>query len=273
MIEDNVSVHYRHWNTVLFKMTKFSVVVVILVQLLTTSVKAQKEYQSNRSSSQGSEEFKALKKEIDSLRDYCKADFSDNRTIPLAFELQSYMEKLNGNDSLENLEKYENLKETLPLNVQNLVWGSKIRLHNKNYPTEYLYAMDENAEDTQNRRVFSSGGFDKQGVWNFIPQSSGKYFLIQSDLYNQYLCPGTESSKHDSDRRRCFVQHTSSPEACLWIIEILDKNELRIKSKKYNEYLYAAMFTFDWNKRFVFTYNQNKRCDNSCIWTSNRTSV
>lgn len=250
-------------------MTKFSVAVLILVQLLTTGgIRVSEECPSGCTALQGSEEYNALKEEFDSLRDHCKANFSDPRTIPLAFELQTSMEKLNVEDSPEDQKKYENLKNKLPLHVQKLIWGKTTHLVNKAYPTEYLYAVDESEEDTQNRRIFSwiPGGWHNQGVWVFIPQSSGKSFLIKSNQYNQYLCPGSGGSKHDSNRRRCFVRHTSSPENCQWIVEILDNDELKIKSKKYDEYLYAANFGHDKERRFVFTYKQNGECDDSCIW-------
>lgn len=250
-------------------MTKFSVAVVILVQLLIVGdIRAHEKCQCDCTASKDSEEYKAFQEDFDSLRDHCKANFSDVRTIPLACKLQTSMEKFNKYDSPEDFKKYENLKNKLPLNVQKLIWGKKSHLINKSYPTEYLYAVDESEEDTQNRRIFSwiPGGWHSQGVWVFIPQNSGKSFLIQSNQYNQYLCPGSEGSKHDANRRRCFVRHTSSTEDCQWIVEILDNDELKIKSKKFNEYLYAASFGHDEERRFVFAYNQSGECDDSCIW-------
>jgi hypothetical protein len=209
---------------------------------------------------------------LELLFDECKAEYDRLFTNGLlqtteVFTLAQKMREAIKTVSHDVVKKLKELQAELPLNVQILIWKKPTAIYNKAYPGEYIYAYSGNT-DPNLRNVFSwvpGGSVDSQGKYLFATQNGGETFLIKSLWANEYLF---SDSLFDPSRRDVFTwrKKTLKP-TFYWKVELLNFNEVRLKSITNQEYFYAETNKFNFNnqRRQVFT-GVGRVCDDSCNW-------
>jgi hypothetical protein len=206
------------------------------------------------------------------LYDECKAEYDrlftknllqSTEVFALALKMREAMETV----PLDVVKKLKDLRAELPSNVQILIWRKPTALYNKAYPVEYIYAYSGNT-DPNLRKLFSwvpGGRNDPQGKYLFATQDFGKTFSIKNLWANEYLF---SDSLFDPSRREVFTWRKKTLEPTFyWKVELLNFNEVRLKSITNQEYFYAETdeFNFNNNRRQVFT-GVGRVCDDSCNW-------
>lgn len=164
------------------------------------------------------------------------------------------------------------LKSELPKVVQILIWNEEAFITNEKFPNEFLYASTFYKDD-EKRFVFTwipGGEQDTKSPFVFSTFDDGLTFKIKSVYANEYLYPDTLLK--DNARRYVFTWRKKSLEpSFFWNVEILDNDRIRLKSSTYNEYLYAenSTYSFNINRRMLYTGMTGQTCDESCNWILN----
>lgn len=190
----------------------------------------------------------------------------NTQVLPLSSRIKSIMELDNYFDISDYHRcKLIDLKNNIPLSVNNLIWkGNDCNIKNI-YWNEYLYtASDYFNYDSDRRRVFTwrhKGEKISQGYWAIKSlNDDGIHFQIKNTYHNEYLYAASAYFDYDSDRRRVFAWIGGAPvqrSKGIWILKLTDKssNSFEIINVEYKEHLYAADYaTFDSERRRVFTW-------------------
>jgi hypothetical protein len=78
--------------------------------------------------------------------------------------------------------------------------------------------------------------------------------------------PSDLSFAHDKERRNVFTWRPGSSDDCEWEVEILGDDEVRLKDRCHQEYLFAAQIEYDRERRHAFTWMPDKTYDESATW-------
>lgn len=224
---------------------------------------------SNKSFEEEYQECKSMYDELErSNQLHSTAVFS------LAHKLKEIME-LGMSPTFTN--KFNNLKKKLPRVVRVIIWKKNILITNKQFKDEYLYASyDSRAYSGERRNVYvwrNNKELPMEGEWEFGLSDDKKTFSIKTNIYNEYMYSPYTKLRQDVERRFVFTWRAQTIESdCWWIIEILNDNEIKIRSSYNYEYLYAAAnnIVVDDYRRKVFTWSgssPSSPCDDdACIW-------
>uniref|UniRef100_U5ECW7 Putative wrp salivary protein n=1 Tax=Corethrella appendiculata TaxID=1370023 RepID=U5ECW7_9DIPT len=116
--------------------------------------------------------------------------------------------------------------------------------------------------DSERRRVYvnTDNTVESHEVWVVEANADGSVRFRNREL-NEYMYAAGDALAQDSDRRNVFTWRRKGEPVSQgdWWIEWFDDGDVAIKSKTYNEYLYAASFGASTNNRFVFTWRRGEQ--------------
>lgn len=217
------------------------------------------------------EYYRACKSHFDFLKN--NSLMYSSEALVLAIQIKTVFKTKSKNQRL--ISEFMKLKRQLPTTVQKLIFNEYSNLFSKAYDREYLLGKCY-AESYENRRdiyTWIPGGAigeNPQGDWVFLTQDEGKTFMLKNAFFDEYLYPETDEVPFDEMRRNVFTWKLQSaiPAEGFWNVEIVNDNEIRIKSATYNEYLYAEKieYAYDKDQRRVFTAKEGFKCDKRCNW-------
>ncbi|XP_064645822.1 uncharacterized protein LOC135499092 [Lineus longissimus] len=139
---------------------------------------------------------------------------------------------------------------------------------------EYLYAASQDPFDEDRRSIFTwkAGDSDSMCNWKLIPAThdygTERKFYVYNDHQKEYLYAASQSP-YDGERRHVFTwrRNQERDDMMLWRLEPTSKPGVFALYNPYQkEYLYAADFDYDSQRRRVFTWRPGVRCGSQGHW-------
>lgn len=176
---------------------------------------------------------------------------------PITFIVAYQMMQAMSNVSGSIYDSYIFMKKALPITLQTIIWVQVVTLKNVKF-NEFLFSPVGYDYDSNGKYAFNWIPGDDNGLsarWRILTFDEGRTFELLSLSNNQYLYPANSSLNFDSSKRRVFTQRLGSRVAQgQWLIDIIDDDDIYIRSAAFNESLISSDSLYDNARRFVFTW-------------------